>query len=229
MFVDLDRLEVFPWAGHSTLLGVAERPWQDADAVLARFAGTLGKARKGYGEFILAGTDQGHRDELSGGGLIRSAGGNPELLEAGRGRERWSSDERILGSSEFVERVWAETERQGLEKTRSNGGDVNDLIARAAAQFGLTPAELCGGTRRRPVVAARRCAAWVAVRHLGGSPTAVARALGVSRETIPQDNGIARTRRGRPQRRAPWMGRVTVLRGLEQRPEGVEEMLGGNR
>ncbi len=200
MLTDLDQLDTFAWAGHSALLGGVERPWQDADTVLGRFAGSVGKARKGYREFMAAGIGQGHRDELSGGGLVRSAGGNREVLEKGRGREPWSFDERILGSSEFVEQVWAETERQGLENQRAQGGDLEDLIDRVAAQFGLTPAELRGGNRRRGVVAARRCVAWLAVRQWGGSPTAVARALGVSRST--------------------------VLRGLEEKPEGVDGVLG---
>ena len=83
---------------------------------------------------------------------------------------------------------------------RVQGGDLDERIDRAAEQYGLTSAALCGGTRRRLVVAARRYVAWIMVRQRGGSPGAVARALGVSRST--------------------------VLRGVDKRPDGVDEIWG---
>jgi chromosomal replication initiation ATPase DnaA len=126
-------------------------------------------------------------------------GGIRSCWKKGRGRERWSFDERVLGSSEFVEQVWAEAVRDAPQSLGSSKGDLIELIHRAAAQFGLTTAELCGGTRRRAIVAARRCVAWVAVRQWGGSPTAVGKALGVSR--------------------------TTVLRAVGERPGAVEELL----
>ncbi len=52
------------------------------------------------------GIDQGRREDLTGGGLIRSVGGWAEVKELKRqGHEHVMSDERILGDSEFVDKL----------------------------------------------------------------------------------------------------------------------------
>ena len=101
-------LDAFPFSGHTVLMGRRTAPWQDTDAVLAR-ASRPGdeKRRVGIGIFVLAGWNEGHRHEFTGGGLVRSAGG----WEALAGREfedREAADERVLGSGRFVEEVWKE-------------------------------------------------------------------------------------------------------------------------
>jgi len=51
---------------------------------------------------------QGDRSDLLGGGLHRSLRGWQSIDRITRGRERWASDERILGSSDFVLKTLAE-------------------------------------------------------------------------------------------------------------------------
>jgi putative transposase len=48
---------------------------------------------------------QGRRPELTGGGLIRSAGGWEEVKRMREAKEFQKSDERILGDGDFVEEV----------------------------------------------------------------------------------------------------------------------------
>ena len=57
-----------------------------------------------YRAFVEAGAKQGVREDLRGGGLIRSAGGVVALL-ARNSDEHEVADERILGSGDFVESV----------------------------------------------------------------------------------------------------------------------------
>ena len=58
------------------------------------------------------GIDQGRHPELVGGGLIRSLGGWSAVKALRRTGNRELSDERILGSGEFVEQIIKEAENQ---------------------------------------------------------------------------------------------------------------------
>ena len=72
---DMKELGKYPWTGHSALMGIIQRKWQDTDIVLAYFGSRLKQARDRYQEFVEAGIAQGRRKDLVGGGLVRSAGG----------------------------------------------------------------------------------------------------------------------------------------------------------
>ena len=76
------------------------------DYVLSHFGRTVHGAREAYLGYVEAGLEQGRRDELTGGGLIRSLGGWSEVKRFRRkGQAHMMSDERILGDSEFVDSV----------------------------------------------------------------------------------------------------------------------------
>ena len=66
-------------SGHSALIGRKKRLWQDVDYVLGHFGRMVHRARKAYPGYVEAGLEQGHRDELTGGGLIRGLGGWSEV------------------------------------------------------------------------------------------------------------------------------------------------------
>ena len=87
------------------ILGRIKHDWQDTNYVLARFGDSVIGARKSYLSFVRKGIDQGRRPELVGGGLLRSVGGWSVLKALRDTATRVISDERILGSSEFVEKV----------------------------------------------------------------------------------------------------------------------------
>ena len=61
------------------------------------------------------GAGRGERPELVGGGLIRSMGRWSEVVALRGKREREVSDERILGSGEFGERM-VEEAREGMKE-----------------------------------------------------------------------------------------------------------------
>lgn len=184
----LGELDLYPWTGHSALLGNADRPWQPVDFLLARFGKTAGKARTHYREFVASGLSEGHRKDLQGGGLVRSAGGWERVKALRRGRERWAADERVLGSSEFVEAIWREAEtleRKGARTPAAGSAACLDaLVHRVAQHSGLTVAALTAGSRRGDVVAARAVVSYVATRVGGLGPTQVGRVLHVSRQSI---------------------------------------------
>ena len=66
---------------------------------------------------MTAGMNQGQRVELQGGGLRRSGGGWDVVQEIRRERESYTADERILGSSTFVEQVKRKVEQHGGQQS----------------------------------------------------------------------------------------------------------------
>jgi putative transposase len=96
----LKELNKYPYCGHSALMGVKKRPWQDVDYGLGYFGDTGHRARRAYHGYVQAGLGQGRRDELTGGGLIRSLG---RWSEVEKRQVHVMSDERILGDSDFVD------------------------------------------------------------------------------------------------------------------------------
>lgn len=147
-----EELATFRYTGHCVLLGCREATWQDCDSVLARFASERSDARRRYEEFLLAGWNEGHRHEFTGGGLVRSAGGR-EALTCRKPEEREAGDVRILGSGSFVEEVWrAEGAADRLLPVRS----WEEVLQEVAAKWGLSPADVLGRSRARRVSRARR-------------------------------------------------------------------------
>ncbi|MGD0488625.1 MAG: hypothetical protein ABSB94_15710 [Syntrophorhabdales bacterium] len=106
-----------------------------------------------------------------------------------RGREAWASDERILGSSDFVESVKAQVDTVQPAKVKKN---MDDLLRDVSKKTGLSIPELVSGSKQREVVLARGHISFVAVKEEGLALTDVARALNVSKQSILR--GIARER-----------------------------------
>ncbi len=184
---DVAELDSWSWSGHSVLMGQAEHSWQSVDYVLGQFGRTAGGARRKYRGFVLDGVGEGRRPDLVGGGLIRSIYGREAAVPLRRGREKWAYDERVLGSSDFVEHVWKEVEQGRLVPTASRDqrqADVDRLVAEIADRLRLGRSELIGGSRRRAVAAGRYVVGYVAVREWGYPAVEVARALNVSSQSI---------------------------------------------
>ena len=179
----IEELDTYPWAGHAVLLGTRAYPAQDCRAVLAEFADGVAASRRAYRTFIAARTSDADAD-LDGGGLRRSRDwcAVPTLP---RGRERWSFDERILGSGPFVEHVMAQLAAVSVPVAIANPRTVvATLCAQHAAELGIAPAEICGRSLRRPARQARVAVCRAAVRHHGVQPTTVARLLGISVQSV---------------------------------------------
>jgi len=158
---DFDGLEIFPWSGHSALLGRRERLWQDTGYVLSIFG-----SQTSYLEFVRAGIDQGRRDELSGGGFLRSYRG---WTEVNKSRSLRKGDERILGNASFVAMVLAHAEER-LEQQcamRRSGVNLGAVEKRVGELFGMTAGELYARGRQKRLGEARSVFCFFAARTLG--------------------------------------------------------------
>ncbi len=68
MVQTIEELDRYAWTGHRAVIGKADRPWMDIDAVLSEFGGTRKKAILEYRRFMRAGAMEGHDPLLTGGG-----------------------------------------------------------------------------------------------------------------------------------------------------------------
>ncbi len=193
---DLRALARYPWTGHSALLGTVPRPWQATGEVLGQFARTLRRARPAYRAFVAAGVPQGRRPDLQGGGLVRSLGGWAAVAALRRGREAYLGDERVLGSSAFVEHLRQTVEDRPRPGTRTLSLDT--LITRVCRHLRLAPTQLQAGSRRAAVTRARDGIAYLWVEVLGHPGRPLAPRLGVRPQAVYQA-----ARRGRDAR-ATW-------------------------
>ena len=185
---DLKALDRFAFTGHSALVGQVRRDWQDTGSVLGLYGEKLGAARKRYRDFILAGISQGRRQELTGGGLIRSAGGWEEVKRMREAKEFQKSDERILGDGAFVERVLGgcdeKMERRYLLKAK--GYDLDKALLRVSDLMNMEPSMILRSGKERKRVRARGLFCYWAVRELGIGMSELSRKLGLSLAGISQ-------------------------------------------
>lgn len=182
----LKELREYPWCGHSTITGRFERQWQDTETVLAYFGRRRKRAIERYEDFVARGIEFGKRPELVGGGLIRSLGGWSEVLSSRRKGGKAFSDERMLGSSEFVKAVISDAEERARATLRltSTMPDLTTLAKKICEGEGVDQEELCSGLRKRDVVKARRLFCQLAVKMMGYSGAEVARFLGVTTSAV---------------------------------------------
>jgi REP element-mobilizing transposase RayT len=183
---DLKQLKTYPFCGHHVLMGEFDHEWQDTEYVLDMFGRTMGAARRAYAKFISQGVSAGRRPELVGGGLVRSVGGWSALKGYRKIGVRIKGDERLLGSSDFVEKTLKQANERLEEKARlqAAGPDLEALIAKVAAYFKVDSEELKTVSKERKISRARKMLCYLAVRKLAISCAEVARALKISPSTV---------------------------------------------
>ena len=182
----INELDDYPWCGHRMIIAKDENPWMDRGHVLGQFSGTKRKAIREYRRFVQEGQGDGRNPMLTGGGLIRSQGGWSQVLALRRKGEKEQSDERILGSGDFVDRVLREAEERLLRqiKLQRKGRSIEDIIEEECRKRKVSEEEVRKGSRRSRVTEARAAIAYRSKEELGISGAEIARYLGVSTSTI---------------------------------------------
>jgi putative transposase len=183
---NMEELSKYPWAGHSVLMGKVNRQWQDRDTVLAYFGRRKKRAMLRYAAFVAEGIAQGSRPALVGGGLIRSLGGWAQVVSVRRKGSKVSYDDRILGSSDFVESLLSEADKREREtlRFRARVRDLASLALQVARGEKVEESELTSGSRQRDVSRVRRLFCQLAVAKMGYPGAEVARFLGVTTSAV---------------------------------------------
>jgi putative transposase len=173
-------------------MGRTARPWQDSAFVLRLFHEKEVLARKAYTRFVEKGIAQGKRTDLTGGGLIRSTGG--WIAASAVKRDRFASDERILGGSDFVSSVLKQAnedyERKSLARQELT---IDRLITVVCDHFSLDPSLLTSQGKQSAVSRARAVVAHIAFDVLRFKGVDIARALNLSPPAISRLAARGRT------------------------------------
>ena len=183
---DIKGLNTSPKTGQAVLMGKMNYAWQDTDYVLRFFGKTIRSARKSYLAFVSKGLAMGRRPDLVGGGLIRSLGGWSALKAIRATGMRVMGDERILGSSDFVEKVLEQANEAYEKKTlaMAKGLDLETLIAAVADHFKIDSDIIKSSSRQRTVARVRSIICCLAVDQLIIPGAEVARQLNISTSAV---------------------------------------------
>jgi putative transposase len=186
-FSELDR---YPYTGHAVLMGHHQFSSQDVAWVLGLFGKRKGASQKRYRDFVQEGDNQGTREDLQGGGFIRSSGGREQL--ALRSKDEWEKgDERILGSGDFVEAVLKN--QPSLQKnTKANADKILDDVCK---EWKVARTQILGGSRARRISQARRVFFLRAHEEAGVSLAALARMCCISHTSVREALEKARVER----------------------------------
>lgn len=183
MVEGVDKLKTFRYSGHASIMGSRKHPWQDTGFVLDQFGGSLRTARRRYLAYVRAGVEQGRREDLTGGGLIRSLGGWSEVKRQRKQKMgRLKGDERILGDFEFVQRI-LELANEQLERgyaLAGRGWDQEKVAKHVAFLYKISPEEIYRKGRQQVRMEARSLFCYWCARDLGLSLTDIAQALNMT-------------------------------------------------
>jgi hypothetical protein len=164
-----------------------KRAWQETGYVLSVFGGSPAVGRRSYAAYVKAGSRQGRRPELIGGGLIRSLGGWAASKKLRlKGQDRLKGDERILGDSDFVTSILAEA-NENLDRyyeLKSQGYTIERVEKRVMEIFGVQKEVIYSKGRRKIQVAARSLLCYWSVRELGFTATELAKRLGMTQPAV---------------------------------------------
>ncbi len=212
LVLDMNALDVYPWTGHSTLMGNCKNPLipvepptqnptpktqnsplalcpgislaeKTVDDVFRNFGETIEEARSNYRNFVEKGIALGRRPEFQGGGLIRSMGGKRVAISEIRRGNKEKSDPRVLGSGGFVSMTLEQSERI-LEKKYIPKRSIEELIACVAKQTGISQELILSDCRQRKFADARALVSYYAVEETGHTIADVARCLGMKHPSV---------------------------------------------
>ena len=176
---NLEELGTYRYSGHAVILGTRNYEVQDVAAVLTRFSDLQKAAVDGYRGFVADGFSQGRREELRGGGLIRSGGGAAAIM-ARSPEDRDLSDERILGGGDFVESVLRDSDHSGGREKPS----VDEILQEVAEKSGISREQILGASRNRSVSKARKLFFVAAHESAGATLSMLGRLTGRSHVAV---------------------------------------------
>jgi len=187
---DMKSLDHYRWSGHSAIMGNHQRKFQDVEYVLSMFGDKKVKARRNYQSFVKKGIDEGKRDDLTGGGLVRSTGGWEQVKMLRKVGVRLKGDERILGSSEFVLKVLKKSEERLNKKyeLKTDKYDFEYVIKRVARILEMKRGDVLKPGRHGKRVDARSLVCYFANRELGMTTVNIAKRLNICQSAVSRSS-----------------------------------------
>ncbi|MFO7965147.1 MAG: transposase [Desulfobacterales bacterium] len=185
---DMKELGRFKYCGHGVILGRFENDWQDTDYILKRFGALRSDARREYRMFVAKGIARGKRPELTGGGLIRSAGGWSALKNLRKTKVYIKGDERILGDGDFVQQSLgrANEKMESKYRLRAQGYNLEKIAQRVSEVFDIPIENVFAAGKNRETVQARSLLCYWAVKECGMAMVVLAKRFEISSTAVGQ-------------------------------------------
>lgn len=183
----MEELDSYRWGGHSVIMDNQKMEWQNTEEILNRFGSNFSLARRTYREFVGEGIKHGKREDLTGGGLIRSLGGIGRILLMRTSREKQLYDQRILGSGEFVEGILKKVASEGETIPRIN---IDELIKKICKFYKVEPEKLIYRKKQKGLAKIKSVIVNIGIDKLGIPGSYIARKLGLSKSAISKLNKL---------------------------------------
>jgi len=182
----MKELDRFAYCGHGVLMGKVDAQWQNTAYVTRLFDNHLPTARRRYRQFVQKGIADGKRDDLVGGGLIRSAGGWAAVKMLRKAKAFQKGDERILGDGEFVDSVISAAQEAYDRRYRlkAKGLGLDEIAEKAAEIIGIDPDLLWLRGKQPKIVQARSLLCYWATNELGISQSALSKRLELTASAV---------------------------------------------
>lgn len=174
-----EELEKYKWCGHGALTGRTKNNFMERDYILSHFGENAGKAVQKYKAFIEDRCGKYEHGEYSGGGLIKSMGGLNNVLNIRKSGAAEISDDRILGSGDFVGEVLKASEKNS-QKLES----IEDIRQEVEKITGISFSEIAGVSRERGIAKARALYCYLAKEKAGMTGVELMEELGISSSGI---------------------------------------------
>lgn len=182
---NLDELKNYPYSGHNGLMMDKNYSWHNVNYVLTQFGKAAGHAQKEYLKFLQEGVKENKREDLTGGGLLRTVGGWKKLSELKRNKESILSDQRILGESDFVDRILKKNSEIEKKVNRQNKKHTLDEFADSVCKRYQVDLKQVRSNRKTPMLRqARAEIAILASRELSLNGRCIGEFLNLSRSGV---------------------------------------------
>lgn len=184
MLKTLEELDSYAWTGHAGILGKHLHHWHLVKEVLRHFGNKLPSARHCYRQYIEDGLNNEPTQKYSGGGLIRSYDGWEALSRVRSEHEHCIGDERVLGSSEFVESVLSQ-DNIGIEPgsvRQLQGWTLEKLIASVCCLCEVSALQLFDKARSNKLARAKSLICYWGNKELGLTHKTLASRLKISQQ-----------------------------------------------
>ena len=164
-------------AGEENGKSLAEKTIED---VLRHFGENLKEARRRYRQFVEKGIKQGRRSELQGGGSVRSTGEDKTGLLGQKEEDKELSDQRILGSGDFVAEV-LRAANEFEEKRIKKSIPIDQLADKITSYFDIKIDDILIKSQKSKISKVRSIICYLAIKEMKYSGTSVGKFLNIRR------------------------------------------------
>ncbi len=176
---NLAELEGYKWCGHCAAVGGPSDGILARNELLAHFGDSGQAALEKYRSAIAENAATTEKQDLSGGGMLRSFGGANAILRSFRAGEKAFSDQRILGESDFVESVL----RAAGETMKKRNKSRTEVIAEVENITGINRRDIFRRTRERGPAQARAIYCYLC-KERGESAGKLMHELGIGQSAV---------------------------------------------